>query len=54
MGKRKERAVVLKQARIAPDIYDMWIDTALAVEAKPGQYLSKGQVYFVTASYQHL
>lgn len=40
MGKRKERAVVLKQARIAPDIYDMWIDTALAVEAKPGQFIN--------------
>lgn len=40
MGKRKERAVVLKQACIAPDIYDMWIDTSLAKEAKPGQFIN--------------
>lgn len=40
MGKRKERASVLKQACIAPGIYDMWIDTALAKEAKPGQFIN--------------
>lgn len=40
MGKRKERAVVLEQNCIAPEIYNMWIDTALAKEAKPGQFIN--------------
>jgi dihydroorotate dehydrogenase electron transfer subunit len=40
MGKRKESAVVLQQTCIAPNIYDMWIDTQLAQEAKPGQFIN--------------
>lgn len=40
MGKRKETAFVWRQTCIAPDIYDMWIDTGLAEEAKPGQFIS--------------
>lgn len=40
MGKRKETASVQKQTRIAPGIYDMWINTTLAKEAKPGQFIN--------------
>lgn len=40
MGKRKETAIVWRQTCIAPGIYDMWIDTGLAEEAKPGQFIS--------------
>lgn len=39
MGKKKEKAVVLKQSCIAPDIYDMWIDTKMAKDVKPGQFI---------------
>lgn len=39
MGKRKETAVVWRQTEIARDIYDMWINTGLAEEAKPGQFI---------------
>lgn len=38
--KRKETARVYKQQQIAPGIYDMWIDTTLARQAKPGQFIS--------------
>ncbi len=37
--KQKQTAVVLSQKEIAPDIYDMWIETSLAAEAAPGQFL---------------
>ena len=37
--KQKQTARVLSQKEIAPDIYDMWIETSLAAEAKPGQFL---------------
>ena len=37
--KQKHTATVLSQREIAPDIYDMWIETSLAEEAKPGQFL---------------
>lgn len=37
--KRKETAKVLSQREIAPGIYDMWIGTRLAAEARPGQFL---------------
>lgn len=40
MGKRKETASVQKQTCIAPGIYDMWINTTLAKEAKPGQFIN--------------
>ncbi|MDE6921396.1 MAG: dihydroorotate dehydrogenase electron transfer subunit, partial [Lachnospiraceae bacterium] len=38
--KRKEAARVYKQQQIAPGIYDMWISTKLARQAKPGQFIS--------------
>ena len=37
--KRKEQARVLSQRMIAPDIYDMWLETELAKEAKAGQFI---------------
>ena len=37
--KQKETAGVLSQREIAPGIYDMWIETCLAAEAKPGQFI---------------
>lgn len=40
MGKRKERALVDSQTCIAPGIYDMWIKTGLAKEARPGQFIN--------------
>ena len=38
--KRKETAVVYRQQEIADGIYDMWIETGLAEQAKPGQFIS--------------
>ncbi len=38
--KKKETAKVYKQQQIAPGIYDMWISTTLAHQAKPGQFIS--------------
>ena len=29
----------MSQEKIAPDIYDMWLETNLATEAKPGQFI---------------
>ncbi len=37
--KEKQSAVVLSQKEAAPGIYDMWIKTSLASDAKPGQFL---------------
>ena len=37
--KQKQTARVISQREIAPDIYDMWIETSLAAEAVPGQFL---------------
>lgn len=37
--KEKQNARVLSQQEIAPQIYDMWIETSLAVQAKPGQFI---------------
>lgn len=37
--KQKETAGVLSQREIATGIYDMWIETDLAAEAKPGQFI---------------
>ena len=37
--KQKQTAVVISQSQIAPDIYDMWVETGLAQEAGPGQFL---------------
>ena len=38
--KWKEAARVYRQQQIAPGIYDMWISTKLARQAKPGQFIS--------------
>lgn len=38
--KKKVSAVVYRQQEIATDIYDMWIETELATQAKPGQFIS--------------
>lgn len=37
--KEKQTAIVLSQEQIAPGIFDMWIKTSLAGQAKPGQFL---------------
>lgn len=39
MGKKKELARVQQQTCIAPGIYDMWIETTLAKDARPGQFI---------------
>ena len=38
--KKKEVGRVISQKEIAPDIYDMWIETSLAAQAKPGQFIA--------------
>lgn len=38
--KKKEAAKVYSQEQIATGIYDMWIETDLASQAKPGQFIS--------------
>ena len=38
--KKKEAARVYRQQQIAPGIYDMWISTTLARQARPGQFIS--------------
>lgn len=37
--KQKKTATVRSQKELAPQIFDMWIDTDLAKEAKPGQFI---------------
>ena len=37
--KEKQNAKVLSQKEIAPQIFDMWIETTLAAQAKPGQFI---------------
>ncbi|MDD3414388.1 MAG: dihydroorotate dehydrogenase electron transfer subunit [Lachnospiraceae bacterium] len=37
---KKEVGCVISQENIATDIYSMWIETSVAEEAKPGQFLS--------------
>lgn len=37
--KQKQTAVVASQKEIAPQIFDMWINTELAAEARPGQFV---------------
>lgn len=39
MEKKKEKAKVISQKEIADGIYDMWIETDLAVSAKAGQFI---------------
>lgn len=38
-NKQKQNAKVLSQTEIAPQIFDMWIETDLAAQAKPGQFI---------------
>ena len=38
--KKKEAAVVYRQQQIAAGIFDMWIETSIAPQAKPGQFIS--------------
>lgn len=38
--KQKQTASVISQRELAPGIYDMWIETDLAAQAKPGQFIS--------------
>lgn len=40
MAKKKETAKVIYQECLAPGIYSMWIETTLAKDAKPGQFIS--------------
>lgn len=40
MGKIKETAKVISQEKMATDIFSMWIETNVAKEAKPGQFIS--------------
>lgn len=40
MPKTKEIARVCSQREIAKDIFDMWIETSLAKDARPGQFIS--------------
>lgn len=40
MSKIKERARVISQEMLIKDIYSMWIETAIAKEALPGQFIS--------------
>lgn len=37
--KEKQTAVVISQAEIATGIFDMWIETSLAAQAVPGQFI---------------
>ena len=37
--KQKQTALILSQKEPAPQIFDMWIETNLAAQAKPGQFL---------------
>lgn len=39
MMKQKQTAAVLSQKETAPGIYDMWIETDIARDAAPGQFL---------------
>ena len=39
MAKKKEMAKVLSQQCLQTGIYDMWIETSLANEAKAGQFI---------------
>lgn len=38
--KKKVTATVVSQARLADQIYDMWLETELAADAKPGQFVA--------------
>lgn len=38
--KKKEKAVVYRQTQRATGIYDMWIETSIAGQVRPGQFIS--------------
>ena len=38
-GKKKVQGRVLSQQKIAPDIYDLWMETELEKEAGAGQFI---------------
>lgn len=38
--KKKVTATVVSQARLADQIYDMWLETELAADAEPGQFVA--------------
>lgn len=38
--KKKEQGVVISQITPAPGIFDMWIETTLAQQARPGQFIA--------------
>lgn len=38
--KKKVTATVVSQARMADQIYDMWLETGLAADAEPGQFVA--------------
>lgn len=40
MAKKKTTALVKSQKETAPDIFDMWMETELAKEAEPGQFIA--------------
>ena len=40
MGKIRETAKVISQEMLVKDIYSMWIETDIAREAVPGQFIS--------------
>ena len=40
MSKKKETAKVISQEMLAGNIYSMWIETDIAKEARPGQFIS--------------
>ena len=37
--KEKVMAKVLSQKELAPRIFDLWIETSIAKDAKPGQFI---------------
>ena len=37
--KRKEKATIVSQEMLAPGIYSMWVQTAMAADAHPGQFV---------------
>ena len=38
--KKKEQAVVYRQTQRATGVFDMWIETSIAKQARPGQFIS--------------
>lgn len=38
--RKKEKAVILSQEKLAPDLYSVWMRTEIAKDAMPGQFIS--------------